>query len=78
MGLYADLNEHHPLINDKNTSPEEVIRGLNQKYNDPKFYEMMEALASLEFDKERINSIAAKYENALKRKMMHTMKQELF
>ncbi len=68
VGLYADLNEHHPLINDKNTSPEEVIRGLNQKYNDPKFYEMMEALASLEFDKERINSIAAKYENALKRK----------
>ncbi|KTD63746.1 hypothetical protein Lsan_1179 [Legionella santicrucis] len=68
LGLYADLNEHHPLINDNNISPEEVILGLNQKYNDPQFYEMMETLASLEFDKERINSIAAKYEDALKRK----------
>ncbi|CDZ78901.1 hypothetical protein BN59_03216 [Legionella massiliensis] len=68
ISLHADLNANHPLVSDNYTSPEEVIQGLNQKYNDPQFYEMMETLASLEFDREKINSIARKYENALMRK----------
>ena len=63
--LHNELNTEYPLIFDKNTSPEDVIKDLNEKYNDPKFYEMMEQLASLEYDRVKINSICAKYEPQL-------------
>ncbi|HBD7102423.1 TPA: hypothetical protein ACT96X_001646 [Legionella pneumophila] len=66
--LYNELNDRYPLIIDKNTSPEDVIKGLNEKYMDPQFYAMMEMLASLEYDREKINSISVKYEHALIRK----------
>ncbi|WP_244940862.1 hypothetical protein [Legionella sainthelensi] len=66
--LYDELNQSHPLITDKNTSPEEVIQRLNEKYNDPKFYEMMEQLASLEYDREKVNTVCKKYEDTLIRK----------
>jgi hypothetical protein len=66
--LYNELNSDHPLIVDKNTSPEDVIKGLNAKYNDPRFYAMMDQYASLEYDRVKIDSISAKYEPTLIRK----------